>query len=468
MDLLFKHQQEKKDKKGDTSSKCLLELYFDGITINYNGLFDFNYSNYGKKKNIFFQHFLNVNVNSGDITVTYKIINDNLTNEKIFKTSSTTKKNDFKKLKSLTEYGFEKGEKRYGFWGVKYDRATTSIFNVIYEILKPKFKSNYYINNYQTDVLNNKFNVNKLYDLIVDFHLDSKKIKSHDNIYTDIQYVYPKKKWLLKNDNKFLSAVLDSYGIKSKYLIGEIQKQQTKINLNSLNYLCKLFGDNFLDYIKKIDWAYHCIDEPSNGKIHTLKNESEKNCLIKVINDWNLNDDTIRLDSLVNSLKNIFTIRTLIEDRGIPLKFNPRNANQYDNLLELWLGIKLHLNRGYKMMYTIPKEVIDEIEQEIIINNQIFKPKVLITEDDYRLEGFMMKNCMSKQFMHGSLYIYISLRNNKKRINLQYRKGSLVQSYGKANTPTSELFLQPICVLNQRVMKFSDITWKKDKYDLIS
>jgi hypothetical protein len=468
VDLLFKHQQEKKDKKGDTSSKCLLELYFDGDTINYNGLFDFNYSNYGKKKNIFFQHFLNVNVNNGDITVTYKIINDNLTNEKIFKTSSTTKKNDFKKLKSLTEYGFEKGEKRHGFWGVKYDRATTAIFNKIYEILKPKFKSNYYINNYQTDVLNNKFNVNKLYDLIVDFHLDCKKIKSHDNIYTDIQYVYPKKKWLLKNDNKFLSAVLDSYGIKSKYLIGEIQKQQTKINLNSLNYLCKLFGDNFLDYIKKIDWVYHCIDEPSNSKIHILKNESEKNCLIKVINDWNLNDDTIRLDSLVSSLKNIFTIRTLIEDRGIPLKFNPRNANQYDNLLETWLGIKLHLNRGYKMMYTIPKEVIDNIEQEIIVNNQIFKPKVLITEDDYRLEGFMMKNCMSKQFMHGSLYIYISLRNNKKRINLQYRKGSLVQSYGKANTPTTELFLEPISILNQRVIKFSDITWKKDKYDLLS
>jgi hypothetical protein len=409
-----------------------------------------------------------VNVNNGDISVTYKIINDNLTNEKIFKTSSTTKKNDFKKLKSLTEYGFEKGEKRYGYWGVKYDRATTAIFNKIYEILKPKFKSNYYINNYQTDVLNNKFNVNKLYDLIVDFHLDCKQIKSHDNIYTDIQYVYPKKKWLLKNNNKFLSAVLDSYGIKSKYLIGEIQKQQTKINLNSLNYLCKLFGDNFLDYIKKIDWIYHCIDEPSNSKIHRLKNESEKNCLIKVINDWNLNDDTIRLDSLVNSLNNIFTIRNLIEDRGIPLKFIPKNQYQYDNLLETWLGIKLHLNRGYKMMYTIPKEVIDEIEQDIIVNNQIFKPKVLITEDDYRLEGFMMKNCMSKQFIHGSLYIYISLRNNKKRINLQYRKGSLVQSYGKANTPTSELFSESISILNQRVIKFSDITWKKDKYDLLS
>jgi hypothetical protein len=468
VDLLFKHQQEKKNRKGDTSSKCILELYFDGTTINYNALFDFNYNNFEKKKNIFFQHILNLNVNNGDISVTYKIINDNLTNEKIFKTSSTTKKNDFKKLKSLTEYGFEKGEKRYKFWGVKYDRATTVIFNKICEILKPKLKSNYYINNYQIDVLNNKFNVNKLYDLIVDFHLDSKQIKSHDNIHTDIQYVYPKKKWLLKNDNKFLSAVLDSYGIKSKYLIGEIQKQQTKINLNSLNYLCKLFGDNFLDYIKKIDWVYHCIDEPLNSKTHTLKNESEKNCLIKVINDWNINDDTIRLDSLVNILKNIFTIRKIIEDRGIPLKFNPKNSNQYDNLLEMWLGIKLHLNRGYKMMYTIPKEVIDEIEQEIIVNNQIFKPKVLITEDDYRLEGFMMKNCMSKQFMHGSLYIYISLRNNKKRINLQYRKGSLVQSYGKANTPISELFLESISILNQRVIKFSDITWKKDKYDLLS
>ena len=82
----------------------------------------------------------------------------------------------------------------------------------------------------------------------------------------------------------------------------------------------------------------------------------------------------------------------------------------------------------------LPEEFIKEIQEDIVIGEETFKPKILLTEDDFRIEGFNMKNCMSKQFAHGVVYIFTSLQHKRKRINLQYRKGNLIQSYGKANS----------------------------------
>jgi len=80
----------------------------------------------------------------------------------------------------------------------------------------------------------------------------------------------------------------------------------------------------------------------------------------------------------------------------------------------------------------------------------VFKPKILLTEDDFRIEGFNMKNCMSKQFAHGVVYIFASMQHKRKRINLQYRKGNLIQSYGKANTPVVEIFEEATNILTSR------------------
>jgi hypothetical protein len=75
-----------------------------------------------------------------------------------------------------------------------------------------------------------------------------KGIKAHDNIYYDIQNEYPKKKWLEKNDYKYLPAILESYGIKSKYLIAILNKSNVNVSISALNYISKLFGENHLEY----------------------------------------------------------------------------------------------------------------------------------------------------------------------------------------------------------------------------
>jgi hypothetical protein len=163
----------------------------------------------------------------------------------------------------------------------------------------------------------------------------------------------------------------------------------------------------------------------------------------------------------------MLSTRDLLESRGVDLKFKAKNDNEFDNLMETWSGIKLHFSRGFKVKYNFPEEFIKDIETEITINEQIFKVKILSSEEDFRLEGFTMKNCMSKQFPHGSVYIYVALQQNKKRINLQYKKGKLVQSYGKANTPVTKDFNDVIEILNKKFYNYIDIVWNKEKYEFL-
>ena len=131
MDLLFKHNQTKKDRKSPATSICDLKLFGDDKFLIYHALFNLEYSRYGSKKNVTFEREMNVCLLSGDITVTYRIINDNLTDDSVFKSSYKKKKNNFSMLNDLIEYGFYRGEKRLNYWGVKYERAINEMSLII-------------------------------------------------------------------------------------------------------------------------------------------------------------------------------------------------------------------------------------------------------------------------------------------------------------------------------------------------
>jgi hypothetical protein len=465
MDLLFSYSQQKKDKnrkRDESISECLIRLHKHNDELTYEGIFDFDYDRYGTPRHVTFEHNLIVNLITGDISVKYKIKNNLNIDEKMFRSTDQDKKNNFKILFDLVENGIARGEKRRGYWGVKYERSVDKICDIFVQQIQPKFKSQFLKDK---DYKLKPF-YNTIYDMLVDYHLDIKGIKGHNAVYYDIQNDYPKKKWLEKNDYKFLPSVLDHYGIKSKYLIKELSHNVRQIQITTLNYFCKLFGDNHIEYLKKFTWESHCYDTPPNKKLHYLKNESEKEFMIKVINDWEV--DTIKTDSLVYTLNKLFSIRDLLEQKGLNLKFKAKNDIEFDNIMEMWSGLKLHFARGYKVRYLIDEDFIKEIEEDIVIDGLVFKPKILLTEDDFRIEGFNMKNCMSKQFAHGVIYIFASLQYKRKRINLQYRKGNLIQSYGKANTPVIEIFEEATNILTSRFKKYPTIEWKKDKYDFIT
>jgi hypothetical protein len=459
VDLLFAYTQ-KKQEKGSNECRCDLSLFSNGKIMRYHSYFFIHYRKCGEEKQIEFEHNLDININNGDIDVTYKIIN-NISLDSTLGNVIKNKKNDFKLLKDLTRDGFIKGERKPKYWGIKYEKAIDTVFNLIYETLHPKLKTEFFKNKPYKD----KFVINPLYDLLVDFHLDSKNIKGHNSIYENIQYDYPKTVWLNKNDNKFLPAILDQYGIKCKYLIKELSDCDKSIQISSLNYICKLFGENYIDYLKQFDWKPHCFDIAPNKKIHQLKTDHEKKCMVQLLNKWEKN--VLHADSSIFSINELFLIRERLESSGYNLKFNCRTDNEFENIREIWKGFRSHLGRGYKLRYVLPSYIVESIEESIVVDNEVYQPKILLTEDEYRQEGFLMKNCMAKQFTHGSIYIYVALQHKRKRINIQYRKGKRVQALGKTNIPIPIEFKKPLEILDQRFSKYPEIKWNRERYDLI-
>ena len=462
MDLLFSYTDEKADKKRNGTkalSNCDLKLYVDKLVIIYQATFNFHYDVFGSPRHLELEHILTVNTVDGEINTTYRMLNYN----RGYKNTIKKKKNNFLEFANSIENGLLRGEKRRGFWGVKYTKATEKIRDFFILMLQPKLTTPYYLS--KDYITTHK--VSPIYDLVVDYHLDKNGIKGHNSVYTDIQYEYPKKKWLKRNDYKFLPAVLDSYGIKCNYLISELNKSWYRpIQIRSVNYLCKLFGDNYIDYLKKFYWEGMCYELPINRKIHTLKNEIEKDSLIKCIVKWGKSE--VMFESPITQFNRLFTIREQLEEKGIELNYRAKNDNQFINIMDSWTSHKTYLSRGYKLKHNLPKEIIDILESDIVIGDEVFKPKLLLTEEDFRLEGLNMKNCMAKQFNHGMSSIFVSLHNKRKRVNLQYKGGKIYHQYGKANTVVPKTFNESIIVLNERFSQHtSELTWSQEKYDII-
>ena len=187
--------------------------------------------------------------------------------------------------------------------------------------------------------------------------------------------------------------------------------------------------------------------------------------MIKLINNWE--KDTIQNDNLLEMINQLLSIREFLETKNINLKFNAKNDVEFELIYKQWENMKSHFKKGYRIRYSMPNDFVYEIEKDIIVDGLVFKPTILKTEEEYNLEGYVMKNCMGKQFINGLIHIYISLTHKRKRINLQYRKGNLLQSYGKANTPVDIFFNESVKILNKRMLEYSDIQWVKEKYDFI-
>jgi hypothetical protein len=188
--------------------------------------------------------------------------------------------------------------------------------------------------------------------------------------------------------------------------------------------------------------------------------------MIYVILNWE--KQNIKVDNLITTLNKLLSVRQDLEDKGMDLKFKAKNDNDFDTLMEMWLGHKKYLSRGYRLRYIFSENFINEIEAPIYIDDLIFRPIILKSEEDFMIEGYKMKNCMSKQFIHAANYIYVSLKQNRSAINLQYRKGTLNQSYGKANTTVKDKFNNAIEILNQRFGNHPTVFGLKEKYDIIT
>lgn len=460
MEILFYYEQEKYEKNKPLKNECKLKLTGDHEYLMFTSEFYIEYMRLGNMNYLTYEHGLTVNKKNGDITVSFRLMNKKQNRYKLHKNISQVKKNDFDLLIELSQRGFYSGEKRENFWGVKYKRAIIEIYKLIASQLSISLEEKQY---------ENEHSVNPLYDMIVDYHLNKKNIKGHDNVYWHIMELYPKRKFLKLNENKFLPAILDQLNIKSRYLVGALstKKDSSKINIKTLKFLCNLFGDNYLDYIKDFNWEEICLELLKSKKLFTCETEAEKKALAKSFKTYSDIDAFVH-DGILNTVYDLFATRQFLKDNGLQLKIKGNSCQQLLSLKESWDLHKKHFKLGYKMRYTLPEEMIADLEQPIECNDKIYYPHLILSEDQFKIEGMIMKNCMARQFSVGALYVHAAIYSNKKRINVQYRKGILNQDKGKANINTPKEFKDVIDIFTNRMQKYADVYPEKEKYDIIT
>lgn len=447
MDLLFTYNQEKSDKNNFVR-RADLKVFDNKTDLKFVSKYYFEFPSF-KKVNI--EHELTLNLSTGDFEYTF--IKDD--SKKITKKN---KKNDFK----LLNESLERSENHRSYWGTDFKKAMDKVSTIFHNKIKNNFKKEYN----STSLFNHKSVYSFMYRLIVNYYLDKRDIKFHDGIYYAIEDNFPSKKWLAKNDNNFLPAVLDSYGIKSKYFIKELNVHpDLKINLKILKYICNLLGENYIDYIKLIDWKSLSTYSLNLPKKHVLSNEFEKRAIIKVINEYTSKENPI--EYIIGMIYFFMCNKEDVKKMGIDLNFKFNNIDTFYKIYDQINGIVKHKKRGYRIRYNLPTDFVKMVENPIIFDGHVFTPKILLTEEDFIVEGHLMKNCMSTQFSHGIIFIYISLQSELGTIDLQYKKGKLIQSRGKANNVVPEEFKGAINQLTDRMMSNQDIKWIKEKFDII-
>jgi len=460
MEILHFYEQEKYERNKPLRSDAKLKLAGDNEFLMFTSEFYVEYIRMGRMNYLTYEHALTINKKTGDFSVGYRLINKKENTYKLHQNVAKVKKNNFEMLIELTQRGYYAGEKRYNFWGVKYKRALSQFHKIIVKELDIDLTGK----DYEKDQ-----SVNPLYDMLVDYHLNKKGIKGHDNVYWHICEAYPKKKWLKLNDNKFLPAVLDQYGIKTKYMVGalSVREGKNKINLKSLRFLCSLFGENYVDYFREFEWQSICMEYIKSNKLFVCENDPEKKAITKSLKTYSEIDAYVH-DGVLNTIFDLYTLKGFLKENGLEVKLKSNSSHQLITLKDTWDLHKKHFKLGYKLRYSIPQEMVDDIQADIVIDGDVFKPTIILSEDQFKLEGMIMKNCMAKQFNVGLLYIHIAMSLNKKRINLQYRRGILNQHKGKANTNVPKEFTQAIDILTSRMSKYSTISPEKEKYDIIT
>lgn len=299
---------------------------------------------------------------------------------------------------------------------------------------------------------------------VIDKFVKERKIKVPDNYSSLLINYYPTEKYLKKNDRKLIQAILDRYGIKSKYTVKLINKHGFKLKISVLLFFYEIFGNDFPKYMQEFSmekilassnfYGNDFIQKEQIGKKYDLI-KSEKKAILAIMKDHIL----IPTSSWGNEVGLTSSLR-LIADHLNMIKqlkdFYPDltiTQTTYKTFNEEHIRLSKLVRKIQKETTTelvFRKETIETIEEPI----KGFNPVLLKREDEYVEEGETMHHCVSS-YVNYDNSIIISLRkeDGSDRITNEYdsRTGDLVQSRSHCNKQPPEEFKKANKILGERV-----------------
>jgi hypothetical protein len=335
------------------------------------------------------------------------------------------------------------------------------------------------------------------YNKIIEKFIELRKIKVPDHSYEHLLlYAYPKEKLLKKNDRKLIAAVLEMYGIKSKFTIKLLHKYPY-LNLNVITKLCLLLGNEYQKHLASINDNIFAISQtqirdqrPSNYindfkmQIANFKiNEIEKENIIKLVNDEKFNKPLT--EDVLGDLYDHFNMIDKVKEYDPSIFMKARTYAEFrTEHMELSKMISA-IKKGWVIEYVYDEKTILQIEEPITkfrsydiggglkgtdMNcKTTLYPYILKREEEYIEEGKVMHHCVASYADHEKSMI-VSIRNESEldRVTCEFdiQTGNMVQARYFCNATPPEIFKETIETVNDKIRllaRYGTLNWKEKK-----
>lgn len=319
---------------------------------------------------------------------------------------------------------------------------------------------------------------------IVALFVKIKGIKVPNDYYRLLTCCYPTKKFLEKNDNKLVAAVLDRVGVKSKQTI-RLLHENPNLDLEVLYTLRRYFGDETSKILPNIDSRIFNTDSQFKTpnlyqsvfsflnfqkKLKTYDlSKSEKYCLIKLLNEFaEQNGGTTSnsmffkrdvLNQQMNQISDHFNMISQVSEYYPDTKMKAKTWSEFHSEhLEL-SKLQRTIKRGYIIEYIFDERLVDAIKEPIKTETETFYPILLKQDIEYSEEGSHMHHCVAS-YSNKEISIIISLRKDdpfgSERVTNEFdvRDKSCLQSRYFCNAAPPENFIEPLEILKKRILEY--------------
>jgi hypothetical protein len=328
----------------------------------------------------------------------------------------------------------------------------------------------------------------RLFDAIVKKFVEIKKIKISNNYEPLLLNWYPTKKYLTKNGNKLIAAILDRFGFKSKYTI-KLLHQMPNINFVFFLRICRIFGKDWSKYVPSINKNFfETVNKETNSvfidpiKRNSLFNNSlasaattlfvfpnrdkDRSKLVKLFNDMEKKGSSVNQEYLINELYDHFKMLHRVQEYYPDFEFKGHTSELFEQEHVELSKIDRLIKRGTSINYVFHQDMLDKMEEPIIVHIEDkepikFYPVVLKREEEYIEEGSHMHHCVAT-YANNDASLIVSLRENNpfgsNRVTSEFNvtHGNCIQSRYFCNAVPPEIFDNALNVLKDRV-EF----WKK-------
>jgi hypothetical protein len=315
----------------------------------------------------------------------------------------------------------------------------------------------------------------RLFNAMVKKFVEVKKIKVHDHYEPLLVNWYPTKKYLKRNSNKLIAAILDKVGLKSKYAI-KLLHQYPGINFPFFIKICKLFKEDWVKYVPSINKDFFntstfrtstsLFSDPIDKKIpHNLYvlTDNEKSKLVKLCNEHFKENHPLKTrEDITVELYDHFAMLFRVKIYYPEWEFKGQTIELFRQEHSELSKIERLIKKGTSIIYTFNQEMVDSIEEPIIVTCPesttpiTLYPVILKREEEYIEEGSHMHHCVAS-YANNDTSIIISLRQESKfgdeRVTSEYKtqNGQRVQSRYFCNDAPPEIFHSGLIVLENRV-----------------